>query len=192
MEGGCESTNLDSFAFTCGIPENWVTTKIFEHDTKNSLYPLTTDQKENQFFLLSEYNDTGKWMNIKLKIFPESYQLCGNSEKLYKTFFKSPFVNYQVGFAIPGGELRTKQSSCNANQFSIDNTSQLSYTFLSCSELNAKWVGAQPWQSVGAEEIDYEVQLGTKLDDVIYFNSKQLRHSEVSLLQNQCELERTQ
>ena len=40
--------------------------------------------------------------------------------------------------------------------------------------------------------MDYELHLGTKLDYIMYFNTKQLRHSEVKLLQNQCELERTQ
>ena len=44
----------------------------------------------------------------------------------------------------------------------------------------------------GADEIDYELHLGTKLDYTLYFNTKQLKHSERTLLQNQCELERTQ
>ena len=63
---------------------------------------------------------------------------------------------------MPGGELRTKDYSSNAYQFSIDNTSQVSYTSLSFSEVNGKWVGAQPWRSVGADEIDYELHLGKK------------------------------
>ena len=93
---------------------------------------------------------------------------------------------------MPGKELRTKEYSFNAYQFSIDNTSQVSYTSLSFSEINGKWVAAQSWRSVGADEIDCELHLGTKLDYVMYFNTKQLRHSKMTLLQNQCELERTQ
>ena len=42
------------------------------------------------------------------------------------------------------------------------------------------------------DEIDYGLHLGTKLDYKMYFNTQQLRHSEMTLLQNQCELERTQ
>ena len=167
-------------------------TKILTQDAKMLHYPLTTGQKENQFFFLSEFNDTGKGMNIELKIFSESYELCGEPERWYKTNFESLFVNHQGGFALPGGELRTKDYSSNAYQFSIDNTSQVSYTSLSFSEVNGKWVGAQPWRSVGADEIDYELHLGTKLDYIMYFDTKQLRHSEMTLLQNQCELERTQ
>ena len=189
MEGCCETTTRDSFAYTWDTPENCVMTKILTQDAKMLHYPLTMDQKENQFFFLSEFNETGKGMNIKLKVFPESYELLGKPERLYETNFGSLFVNYQGGLAIPGGELRTKEYSSNAYQFSDDNTSQVSYTSLGFSELNGKWVGAQLWRSVGADEIDYELHLGTKLDYIMYFNTKQLRHSEMTLLQNQCELE---
>ena len=41
-------------------------------------------------------------------------------------------------------------------------------------------------------EIDYVLHLGTKLDYIMYFNTKQLRLSEMTLMQNQCELERTE
>ena len=190
MEGGCETTTLDSFAYTWDTPENCVMTKILTQDAKMLHYPLTTDQKENQFFFLSEFNDTWKGMTIKQKVFPESYELCGKPERLYRTKFESLFVKYQGGFAMPGGELRNRENSSNAYQFSIDNTSQVSYTSLSFSEVNGKRVGAQPWRSVGADEIDYELHLG--LDYIMYFNTKQLRLSEMTLLQNQCELECTQ
>ena len=93
---------------------------------------------------------------------------------------------------MPGGEPRTKEYSSNAYQFSIDNTSQVSYTSLSFSDVRSKGVGAQPWRSVGADVIDYELHLGTKLDYIMYFNTMQRRHCEMTLLQNQCELERTQ
>ena len=121
-------------------------------------------------------------MNIKLKVFPESYELCGKPERLYQTNFESMFVNYQGGFALPGGELRTKEHSSNAYQFSIDKTSQVSYTSLNFSEVNGKWVGARPWRSVGADVIDYELHLGTKLDYIMYFKTKQqtFRHDALA------------
>ena len=56
---------------------------------------MTTDQNENHFFFPSEFNDTGKGMNTKLKVFPASYELREKAEGLYKTHFKSLFVNYQ-------------------------------------------------------------------------------------------------
>ena len=85
-----------------------------------------------------------------------------------------------------------KEYSSNAYEFPIDNTSQVFFTSLSFSEVSGKRIGAQPWRSVGTNEIDYELHLGTKLDYRMYFNTKQLRHSEMTLLKKQCELERTQ
>ena len=130
-------------------------------------------------------------MNINLKVFSESYELCRKPEKLYKIDFESLFVNYRGGFTRLGGKIRTKEHSSNAYQFWIDNASQVSYTSLSFSKLNGKWVGAQPWHFVGSDEIDYELHLGTKLEYIMCFNTKLLRHSEMTLLQNQGQLERT-
>ena len=42
------------------------------------------------------------------------------------------------------------------------------------------------------DEIEYELHLGKKFDDIVFFNTKKLRHSEITLLKIQCELERTQ
>ena len=69
MEGRCSTTALASFAFIQDTPKNCVTTKIFSQDATLLPYPLTADQKENQFFFLIEFNDTGKGMNKKLKSF---------------------------------------------------------------------------------------------------------------------------
>ena len=148
MEGGCETTAVDTFAYTWDTPENCAMTKILT-DTKMLHYSSTTHQKEKQFFFRSEFNETGKGMNIKLKVFRESYELCGDPQSLYKT----NFLNYGGAFPMPGGEIRTKEYSSNVYQFSIDNPSQVSYTSSSFTEAIGKWVGAQTWRSVGADEI---------------------------------------
>ena len=49
-EGVCETTTLDSFAYTWDTPKNCVMTKILTQDARMLHYPLTTDQKESQFF----------------------------------------------------------------------------------------------------------------------------------------------
>ena len=148
------------------------------------------DRNENQFFFISEYNETGKGMN--LIVFPESYELGVKPERFFKRNFESLFVTYQGDFAMPVGELRTNEHAFNAYQFSIDNSSQVSYSSLSFSASNDLWVGAQPWHTVGADEIDHELHLGTKLDFIMYFNAKQSRRYEIGLVRGQCELERTQ
>ena len=109
MEDSCKTTTLNSFANTWDTSEICMMTKILTQDARLFYYPLTTDQKESQFLFLCEFNDTGKRMNKKFKVFPESYELCGKAERLYKTNFESLFVNYQGGFAMPGRELRTQE-----------------------------------------------------------------------------------
>ena len=117
MEGGCETTTLGSFAKTWATTENCVITKILTQLAKMLHYPLTTDQKENQFSFLSEFNDTDKGINVRLEVFPESYELRGKPEKLYRTKFESLLVNYQGGFTMPGRELQTRDYSSNTYQF---------------------------------------------------------------------------
>ena len=183
MEGGCETRGIH--------PKTaWWQKSSLRKQKCLSIHCERTN--ENQFFLISESNETGKGMNLKIKVFPESYELCGKPERLFKTNFESLFVTYQGGFAMPGGELRTKEHAFNAYQFSIDNSGQVSYSSLSFSKSNDQWIVAEPWHTVGADEIDYELHLGTKLDYIMHFNAKQLRHSEMTLLPSQCELERTQ
>ena len=78
-------------------------------------------------------------------------------------------------------------------QFSVDDSKNIEYASLSSRLLrNGTHVFSTPWKTFGGEQIDYELHLGAKLDFLMYFNTKQLRHSELTLLQNQCEIERTQ
>ena len=56
-----------------------------------------------------------------------------------KQTLKLFFVNYQGGFAMPGGKLRTKEYSTNAYQFLIDNFSEVSCVSWSFSEIYSKW-----------------------------------------------------
>ena len=93
---------------------------------------------------------------------------------------------------MPSGDLQKKEYSTIAYRFSIDNSNHASYTFLSNSKVNYKWFGAQPWRSVGAIEIDYELHLGTKLGYIKYFINQQLRHSKLTLIRNECDFNRTQ
>ncbi len=57
---------------------------------------------------------------------------------------------------------------------------------------NAFSAKLEPWQQFAAITLDYEVHLGTKLDYIMYFNTQQLQSSEIQMLSQQCETERTQ
>ena len=118
-EGGCETTAFESFAYTWDSPEKYVMTKILTQDAKMLHYPLTTARKVNQFFFLREFNNTGKRTNIKPKVFRESYELNGKSEKVYKTNFESLFVKYQRSFAMPVGELQQRNIHLTHSSFRL-------------------------------------------------------------------------
>ena len=91
------------------------------------------------------------------------------------------------------GSSRNRDFSYNVYQFSVDDSKNIEYASLSSRLLlHGTHVFSTPWKTFGGEQIDYELHLGAKLDFLMYFNTKQLRHSELTLLQNQCEIERTQ
>ena len=98
IEGACKTTSLDSFAWTWDTPEIFVNAKILTQDAKLTHYFLTTDQKENQLFFLNQFNDTGKGMKIKLKAFPESYELCEDTWKNVQNKFWNFFYELRRRF----------------------------------------------------------------------------------------------
>ena len=67
---------------------------------KNVALSFDNGSKGKSIFFLSKFKDTGKRMNLKVRVFPESYELCGKPERLCKTIFESLFVNYQGSFAM--------------------------------------------------------------------------------------------
>ena len=60
---------------------------------------------------------------------------------------------------------------------------------------NPKLEGTQKLQTADPDNylnIDYEMHLGTKIDCLFFQSSRLLQATEIQLLQNQCEQERTQ
>ena len=105
-EGGCKTTMLDSFAYTWDTPEKCVMTKcctIFWQRIKRKLNSSSSVQSTT---LEREWTYTQSF-HCKLWAMWKTW-------KLYKRNFESLFVNYGGGFAMLGGELRTKEQSSNA------------------------------------------------------------------------------
>ena len=61
---------------------------------------MCSRQKWKQFFFISENSETGGGMNLKIKLFPESYELCGKPERLLKT----NLVTFRAYFRYEGTE----------------------------------------------------------------------------------------
>ena len=49
-----------------------------------------------------------------------------------------------------------------------------------------------PWEHAGEDELDYELDLGVNLDNIMYHGYTKMKQSWYNLILNQCELERTQ
>ena len=82
---------------------------------------------------------------------------------------------------------RNRDFSYNVYQFSVNDSKNIEYTSLSCGLLR----NGTPWKTFGGELIEYELHLGANIDFLMNSNTEHLRHSEMTLLQNQCEIERT-
>ena len=170
LECECESTSLDPFAYTWNAPHNCIVKKLFDRKVKMINY----SSKINQYFFISE-PDKNDVINI------------------YRTNVESLFIAYENGFDMNTGSCRNRDFSYNVYQFSVDDSKNIEYTSLSCGLLrNGTHVFSTPWKTFGGEQIEYELHVGAKLDFLMNFNTEQLRHSEMTLLQNQCEIERTQ
>ena len=200
LEGGCKSTSLDPYAYTWDMPENCVVTKFFSQKQKMVKYANKLDHP--QYHIRSE-GSAPNGLDLKIRIYNKQQEVCSRPGALYKTNFESLFISYSGGFDMNTGKSSNiRHDDRNYYQMQINENDQIrvkplnyplgssNFSFLH-DERNNK--NRDPlWRHVGTDEIDYELHLGAKLGYIMYFNAKQLRHSEMKLLQNQCELERTQ
>ena len=196
-EEGCFCTKLDPHAYVWDAPENCVVTQLFSQPARmlnhtpkfrNPIYFLVSDSTEN--------NDSSVPIkfDIRIRVFSEKKKVCGQPEKLYRSNFANIFVRYDDGFNLDSGH-PTKPTSFSSGSYrrSIDSRQNLEY-----ASLNYRWhpngtrYGDTPWQQFGADKIDYELHLQAKLNFLVFYNAKRLRHSELTLLRNDCELERIQ
>ena len=200
LEGGCESTSLDPYAYTWDMPENCVVTKLFSQKAKMVKYANKLDHP--QCHILSE-GSAPNGLDLKIRIYNKQQEVCSRPGALYKTNFESLFISYSGGFDMNTGKSSNiRHDDRNYYQMQINENDQIrvkplnyplgsgNFSFLHDESKNKN---RDPlWRHVCFDEIDYELHLGAKLDYIMYFNAKQLRHSEMTFLQNQCELERTQ
>ena len=129
---------------------------------------------------------------LESKFYLKDKNFVKNLENRIQQNFEKLFLTRQGGSPILWGKMRSDAFILKSFNFSTDNTSQVSHATLNFVKINVYWVRAQTWRTLCADEIDYALNLGTKLEFIRYFNAKQLGHSETTLLQNQCGHRRTQ
>ncbi len=190
-EGGCDSTSQDRNAYVWDSPENCIVTKL--HTTKARMI-----QYDDKYFIIAENNtDPDNSLDFKIQINKDAQQVCGKKEKLHTTNFDSLFVTYDGGFDMKTGTARNLKNEIdvvtNYYTFNLDRKGTVMPKSVSFAyDKDGKLIGDEPWSKYGVDIVDYEAHLGAKLDYIMYYSTRQLRHSELTLLQKQCELERTQ
>ena len=192
------SASLEPYAYTWDKHENCVVTKLFSQKAKMVKYANKLDHP--QYHILSE---PPNGLDLKIHIYNKQQEVCSRPGAVYKTNFESLFISYSGVFDMNTGKsTNIRHDDRNYYQMQINENDQIrvkplnyplgsgSFSFLHDERNNKNWDPL--WSHVGTDEIDCELHLRAKLDYIMYFNAKQIRHSEMTLLQNQCELERTQ
>ena len=196
-EEGCQSTTLDTHAYVWDAPDNCVLTKLFAQPAtmlRHELHP-----RKSLYFLISdstEKNDSNNPIkfDLRIRLFNDKHKICGKPEFLYRSNFENLFIKYTGGFDMNSGlSVFNDKFSSSVYRLSVDQDQNVEYSPLAFGWFpNGTSIPHAPWETFGPDHIDYELHLSAKLDFLMFYNSKQLRHSELTLLRNECELERTQ
>ena len=177
---GCKTTSLDAFAYTWEEPKSCIFTVL-------NRFLAKMIQNEESFCIIKgksspsiHSTQTRDFQKFMLQLINKPQSLCVHYRIVYPTSYDSLFIAYTDGFNMDAGI----QIEPTPETGSIHNAGQPNSTFLTTSD-------DLPPFKVSTSQIDYEAQLGTKLDYILFNSFYMLRTAELALLQNQCELERS-
>ena len=180
-EIGCETTSLDPYAYICDYPEKCVLSVLRTED-------VNIVKQGTKYLTISAPDSTTKFV-FEVKNNPEKH--CGKPTDIYATNYHSLYVSINSG----GFDLR---SGRNLGKEQNGATQLLHYIALTENHGFAQLFAYDPKhtsQKTSDEDMylnmDYEMHMGTKLDYLFFRSSQLLQVSEIQLLKNQCEQERT-
>ena len=181
-ELGCGTTSLDPYAYIWDYPDNCVSS-ILRTEEVNMLKQGTNN------YIISRPDSTTKFV-FEVKNNPQKH--CGKPTDIYPTNYKSLYVAIISG----GFDLR---SGRNLGKERNGATQLLQYIPPTANNRLAQLYAQDPKHTshkTSDEDMylnmDYEMHMGTKLDYLFFQSSRLLQASEIQLLKNRCEQERTQ
>ena len=181
-ELGCETTSLDLYAYICDYPDNCVLS-VLRTEVVNM------GKQGTKYYIISGPDSTTKFV-FEVKNNPQRH--CGKPTDIYPTNYDSLYVAIISG----GFDLR---SGRNLDKEGNGATQLLQYIPPTDNNGFAQLYAYYPKhtsQKTSNEDMylnmEYEMHLGTKLDYLFFQPSRLLQTSEIQLLKNQCEQERTQ
>ena len=181
-ELGCETTSLDPYAYIWDHPDNCVLSIL---RTKE----VNMVKQGTKFYIISGPDSTTKFV-FEIKNNPQKQ--CGKLTEIYPTDYDTLYVAIISG----GFDLR---SGRNLGKERNGATQLLQYIAPTENNGFSQLYACHPKHTshkTGDEDmylnLDYETHMGTKLDYPFFQRLRLLQASEMQLLKNQCEQERTQ
>ena len=184
-ELGCETTSLDPYGYTWDYPDNCVLSVLRTED-------VNMVKQHNKYYVISGSDSTSKFV-FEVKNNPQKH--CGKPTPIYPTNYDSLYMaRISEGFDMDSGRnlgcekngvtkilqyLGPKQKS-DFGQLYAYNPTLVGTTYSNTDDPN------------NYLSMDYEMHFGIKTDYLFFQSTRLLQATEIQLLQNQCEQERTQ
>ena len=184
-ELGCETTSLDPYAYNWDNPDNCVLSVLQTEE-------VNTVKQDTKYYVISGKESTSKFV-FEVKNNPQKH--CGKPTPIYTTNYDSLYMaRLSEGFDMnTGRNLVREKNGATKNLPCLGPRAKNEFGQLYAH--NPQLEGTQFQQADDPNSylnMDYEMHLGTKIDYLFFQSSRLLQATEIQLLQNQCEQERTQ
>ena len=181
-ELGSETTSLDPYAYIWDYPDNCVLSVLRTED-------VNMVKQGTKCYIITG-PDSGTKFVLEVKTNPQKH--CGKPTDIYPTNYDSLYVAIiSGGFDLRSGRNLGKERN-GASQLLqyIPPTENKGFAQLYAYDL--KHTSNKTGEEDMYLNMDYEMHMGTKKDYLFFQSSRLLQASEIQLLKNQCEQERTQ
>ena len=184
-ELGCETTSLDPFAYIWDYPDNCAISILRNEE-------IIMVKQGKKYYVIRGADSSSRFV-FEVKKNPQKH--CGKPTSIFFTNYDSLYMDRpSEGFDMDTGR--------NLGRDQNGATKILQYLgpkekgdFGQLYAHNSKLEGTQKLQTADLDNylnFDYEMPLGTKIDYRFFQSSRLLQATQIHLLQNQCEQERTQ
>ena len=181
-ELGCSTTPSDPYAYTWDAPGTCVLA-IHRKEDVNLI-----KQGKNTYYIVSGRNNTSQYL-FEVKTKPEVF--CNKPFQVYPTNYDSLYVVIEFGgFDLASGKRMGFSGGTQHLQYYRPSGSSDGRLFVHKPE--SPHTEDPNSGTPHYLNLDYELHQGTKLDYLLFESSKMLEGSEIQLLKELCETERTQ
>ena len=163
-EGGCPSTSLDVGTYTWNQPENCLFKKI------RSVYNGQMIKFNDQYFISTDPKSKLDDLHFFFENFTDQQNICGHPLPVYPTNYEDFFIHYSGRFDMNTGQpKKLHQNQPTITKLRIEGDDEIDF-----------------------RNLQYDVHLGAKFDYFLHRTNLNIHAFQVKIIQNQCELERTQ